>query len=87
MYKLHVNLRQLHLVLTHFRPESPSQRRRAEVNHSPKAPKMFHASAPTKFRQATALALTLLLAALNAQAGVIVRGTQGITMTGADGST
>ncbi|MBC7929755.1 MAG: S8 family serine peptidase, partial [Rubrivivax sp.] len=46
---------------------------------------MLHASAPTKFRQATALALSILLAATGAQAGVIVRGTQGVTMTGADG--
>jgi serine protease AprX len=46
---------------------------------------MFYAAAPKYLRQATALALSILLAALNAQAGVVVRGTQGVTMTGADG--
>jgi serine protease AprX len=46
---------------------------------------MFRQRAPRNLRQATALVITLLLCVLPARAGVIVRGTTGVTMTGADG--
>jgi len=46
---------------------------------------MVRALIPQLLRQATALALVVVLCALPASAGIIVRGTQGLTMTGADG--
>jgi serine protease AprX len=46
---------------------------------------MFHISASKKLRQATALALAVLLCALPASAGIRVVATQGLVMTGADG--
>jgi serine protease AprX len=46
---------------------------------------MFRASVPTKLRQATAIAVTLLLCALPASAGISISSTQGLTQTGADG--
>ncbi|MDT7689193.1 MAG: serine protease AprX [Acidobacteriota bacterium] len=58
---------------------------RAGVNQSPKALKMFQPSTPDSLRRATALALVIILCALPASAGVRVQGTQGLTMTGADG--
>ena len=42
-------------------------------------------TATHSFRRSVSLALVLLLAALPARAGVVIRGTQGVTMTGLDG--
>jgi serine protease AprX len=52
---------------------------------SPKAPTMVRASSPNSLRRAAATALALLLCALPARAGLIIYGTQGVVMTGADG--
>src|SRR5207248_2914628 len=46
---------------------------------------MFRSTVPTRLRQATALAIALLLCALPATAGIRISSTQGLTMTGADG--
>ncbi|MBV9923460.1 MAG: S8 family serine peptidase [Acidobacteria bacterium] len=46
---------------------------------------MFRASTPQGFRRAAALALVVALCALPARAGLIIYGTQGVVMTGADG--
>jgi serine protease AprX len=86
MYKTKVkfSFKRAALVKTCSR-RGPRPTPRAEVSRSPKAPKMFRHSAPGNLRQATALALMLLLCALPARAGLVVRGTTGVTMTGADG--
>jgi serine protease AprX len=46
---------------------------------------MFRKHVPTKFRQAAAVAIALLLCALPASAGLRISSTQGLTQTGADG--
>ena len=46
---------------------------------------MMSSRAPHSLRRSVSCALIVLLAALPAQAGVVIRGTQGVTMTGADG--
>lgn len=46
---------------------------------------MVRASIPHRLRRAAATALALLLCALPARAGLIIYGTQGVVMTGADG--
>ncbi|MFL6333748.1 MAG: S8 family serine peptidase [Pyrinomonadaceae bacterium] len=46
---------------------------------------MVRASSPNSLRRAAATALVLLLCALPARAGLIIYGTQGVVMTGADG--
>src|SRR5215207_7254073 len=58
---------------------------RAGNGRSPEAPKMVRTSTRKSLRRATALALVVALCALPASAGIIVTGTQGLTMTGADG--
>src|SRR5437868_15470157 len=67
------------------RPTVPVRGRESDVNRIPKALEMFRSTVPTKLRQATALAITLLLCTLPANAGIRISSTQGLTMTGADG--
>src|SRR5687767_15242780 len=85
MYKIKVGLRRANLARTCSR-RGPTPRSRAENGESPEAPKMVRLVTPLSLRQATALALVaVLLCPLHASAGVVIRGTQGITFTGADG--
>src|SRR5215207_3108123 len=58
---------------------------RAGNGRSPEAPKMVRPSTRKNLRQAIALALAVALCSLPASAGIVVTGTQGLTMTGADG--
>jgi serine protease AprX len=46
---------------------------------------MFRKPAPQSLRRAAALALAFALCSLNVRAGLVVRGTTGVVMTGADG--
>ena len=63
-----------------LRPKS-----RAGNGRSPEAPKMFRTQTRKSLRQAASLALVVALCSLDASAGIIIRGTQGLSMTGADG--
>ena len=83
MYKFKVKIR-TSLAVSRARPEFPFLSPRAKVNLVPKVSKMIYA-APKRLSQVTALTLAILLCALPASAGVVVSGTQGLTMTGADG--
>src|ERR1044071_10065346 len=58
---------------------------RAGNSKRPKALKMFRPLTPVCLRRATALALSVVLCAMPVSAGVRIVGTQGLTMTGADG--
>src|SRR5215208_1503123 len=58
---------------------------RAGNSQSPKASKMVRTPTRNSLRQAVALALAVALCSLPASAGIVVRGTQGLSMTGADG--
>ena len=82
MYKNSVDLTRIRLATKRPR-RGPTPR--AELKRSPKAPKMFRKSVPTKFRQAAAIAVALLLCPLHAIAGIQISSTQGLTKTGVDG--
>src|SRR5829696_5340831 len=58
---------------------------RAGNSRSPKAPKMVRTPSLKSLRRAVSLALVVALCSLPALAGIVVTGTQGLTMTGADG--
>src|SRR5687767_8865123 len=85
MYKPNVSLRRAHLARTCSR-RGHEPRSRAGNFSSPKAPKMVRFVSTQSLRRAAALAMVVaLLCPLHAFAGVVIRGTQGLTMTGADG--
>jgi serine protease AprX len=84
MYKIKVNLWRANLADACSRRGSRPVAR-AGSNRSSKALKMFRLNTPVLLRRATALALAVTLCALPVSAGVRIVGTQGLTMTGADG--
>ena len=85
MYKIKVSFWRASLAITCSR-RGLRLKSRAGNGRSPEAPKMFRVPTPHALRRITAVAVVFaLLCPLTASAGVVVRGTQGITYTGADG--
>src|SRR5918993_5289118 len=84
IYKIKVSFWRATLAQTCSR-RGPRPLSRAGNNVSPKAPKMFRTPTSESIRRATALVMVVVLCSLPASAGIVIRGTQGLTMTGADG--
>src|SRR5215203_140988 len=84
MYKITVSFWHVHLANTCSR-RGLRLKSRAGNSRSPQAPKMVRTLTRHSLRRAIALALVTVLCSLPASAGIIIHGTQGLTMTGADG--
>src|ERR1044072_1206653 len=86
MYKITVSFWRANLAGNTCSRRGPRPVLRAGNNFSPKAPKMVRVPTLQSLRRTTALGLVVaLLCPLAARAGIIIHGTQGLSMTGADG--
>ena len=84
IYKFNVSFRRANLAQTCSR-RGPRPALRAGNNVSPKAPKMVGTLTSRSLRRAVSLALVFALCASSASAGIVIQGTQGLNLTGADG--